>query len=572
MTALVVPGVRVEARFDVLPPLPAPSGILGAVGIVDRMPPGDSLVGVTKVSELRDVFGPGVEASMPEVAMALANGVSEAVISPVAGGSPASLVLANNSDSKNAAILRCRSNGKWGNDLAAEIRETKVGDDIVRVSLKLYRSGTLVESFDDLQFDEKNPDYFFDTINRRSRYVVALDPVFETATFDFKTPAGPNPATPVRVDIVAGGVDVKDRSNAKVFTLLPAEGIDVTGLSVDIVNESSKNDLNLDISQNGLQESFRHLTLDPDSDDYLPDALITQSRFIRVRPINPLIGQAKVPRGIPVTAFTGGVSPEVADYKTAIDRLSEDTRIDLVLASIEPKRVEGDVHQIHQALLAHAVANADAGAPRIAFGSITAVEAKDVKLIKDHASHVRNRRFVLVAPPRAEGAVAGMIGRMNPQDAPTYKNVPLFDIEPSHFSESKLNVLLGSTTNLLVVQDRAGRGVIVLKGIDTTGDQISVTRVADEAIRETKAISENFIGQLNSEDARIALKQQLISTFIRMEREGAIVPSTDGKDPSFVVDVYSTQQDFAQGIVNVAIAVRPVRSIDYIYATIRVKN
>jgi hypothetical protein len=57
-----------------------------------------------------------------------------------------------------------------------------------------------------------------------------------------------------------------------------------------------------------------------------------------------------------------------------------------------------------------------------------------------------------------------------------------------------------------------------------------------------------------------------------MEREGALVPSTDGKDPAFLVDVYSTQLDFAQGIVRIDIAIRPVRAIDYIYATIRVKN
>ena len=81
----------------------------------------------------------------------------------------------------------------------------------------------------------------------------------------------------------------------------------------------------------------------------------------------------------------------------------------------------------------------------------------------------------------------------------------------------------------------------------------------------------NFIGQLNSEEARIALKQQLFATFTRMERDGALVPSTDGKDPAFLVDVFSTQQDFAQGIVRINIAVRPVRAIDYIYATIRVK-
>jgi len=68
------------------------------------------------------------------------------------------------------------------------------------------------------------------------------------------------------------------------------------------------------------------------------------------------------------------------------------------------------------------------------------------------------------------------------------------------------------------------------------------------------------------------LKQQLIATFTRLERSGALVPSTDGTDPAFLVDVYSTQLDFAQGNVRIDIAVRPVRAIDFVYATIRVKN
>jgi len=56
MPSLVVPGARVETRFDVLPPLPAPSGIVGIVGIVDRRP--DGLVGVSRASELRELLGP----------------------------------------------------------------------------------------------------------------------------------------------------------------------------------------------------------------------------------------------------------------------------------------------------------------------------------------------------------------------------------------------------------------------------------------------------------------------------------------------------------------------------------
>jgi hypothetical protein len=203
---------------------------------------------------------------------------------------------------------------------------------------------------------------------------------------------------------------------------------------------------------------------------------------------------------------------------------------------------------------------------------VTPDEQPNFDRIRDHAAATRNRRFVLVSPAGAAGAVAGAVGRLNPQDAPTFKPLPLQGIPPASYRESELNRLLGPTVNLLVVQQRTGRGVIVLKGIDTTGDQISVTRVADQAIRETKAIAENFIGTLNTADAREALRQQIVATFTRMERGGALVPSTDGADPAFLVDVYSTQQDFAQGIVRIDIAVRPVRSIDYIYATIRVKN
>jgi hypothetical protein len=313
--------------------------------------------------------------------------------------------------------------------------------------------------------------------------------------------------------------------------------------------------------------------MNPDDANFLPFVLLTQSQLIRVRLLNSLAATARLPA--PTAApqvFTAGSSPSVAQYAEAIDLLSDDPRIDLVMASIEPGRSDADVRQIHQQLAAHAVRMAENGAPRIAFGSVTAGEQKNLGAIKDHAALVRNRRFVLVSPAGAEGAVAGLVGRLNPQESPTFKPVPLFEIPAASYRESELNRLLGATINLLVVQDRAGRGVVVLRGLDTTGDQISVTRVADQAIRETKAISENFIGQLNTADARTALKQQIVATFTRMERAGALVPSTDGADPAFVVDVYSTQTDFAQGIVRVDIAIRPVRAIDYIYATIRVKN
>jgi Phage tail sheath C-terminal domain len=563
MPALVVPGVRVEARFDVLPPLPAPSGIVGVVGIVDRLPQTVGLIGVTKTAEIRDLLGPGTLASMPEVVHALANGASEAVISSVEGGASASATLVNQ-NSEGVVMLRCRSAGAAGNALRAEVRTVRAADNsIARVTLRLLRSGQTLETFADMRIEPGAPDDLFETVNRQSTYVIAVDPGFVEVR--------PAPGTYTFSDTV-GQINVPEAQpgTRNLLLLRPADGADPIGLSVRIA--ASGQTLTVTVTQRGPQEEFTGLVMDPDSPRYLPYVLANESRFIRSVPLSSRdTNRLPTDTAAPVV-FTGGTSPTVAQYQTAIDRLADDPRIDLVLASVEAGRAQGEVRQIHQALAAHAVTMADSAAPRIAFGSVTTDESNTLDSIREHSALVRSRRFVLVAPPGAEGAVAGLIGRLNPQDSPTFKPVPLFSIAAARYRESQLNRLLGSTTNLLVVQERVGRGVVVLRGLDTSGDQISVTRVADICIRETKAISENFIGQLNTDEARLSLKQQIVATFTRLEREGALVPSTDGKDPAFTVDVYSTQQDFAQGIVRIDIAVRPVRAIDYIYATIRVKN
>jgi len=565
MPALVVPGVRVEARFDVLPPLPAPSGIVGIAGIVDRAPTGGELITVSKVAEIRDLLGPGTEVSMPELVHALGNGASEAVIAAVAGGSPAAVDLLN-ADGAPAVRMRARSNGTWGNQIIAEVRGiTNAAGTPVRVGLQFLIGGRVVERFDDLRVEPGAPDDLIDNLNARSRLVVALDPGFE----------GVAPASGVYTfDDEGGPADVPEAAGTRALLQLNvADGTSPAGLRVEIETSADGRRSAVRVFQGGLQEQYVDLVMDPDSDRYLPYVLLKQSQRVRVRVMSSLAPAARLPAAtVEPAEFEGGTSPDLAAYRAAIDRLGDDPRIDLVLASIEPTRDGAEVSQIHQALLAHSVRMADDGAPRIAFGSVTAAEQGDLARIKDHAAAVRNRRFVLVSPAGSEGYVAGMIGRLAPQVSPTFKGVPLPGKAPAAYRESELNRLLGPGLNILVVQERAERGVVVLRGIDTTGDQISVTRVADQAIRETKAIAEGFIGELNSEEARIALRQQLVATFTRLERAGALVPSTDGKDPAFVVDVYSTQLDFAQGIVRIDIAVRPARAIDYVYATIRVKN
>lgn len=568
MATLVVPGVRVETRFDVLPPLPAPSGVVGIAAIVDRPPTPARLVGVTKASEVAAVFGPGTAASAPEIIHALGNGASEVVVAPVLGGGAASMTLPNaNSDA--AVILRARSNGSWAGGVDVDVRTiADAGGNPVRVSIRVFRDNRVVEEFPDLVVEPGSHQDLFDTINTRSIYVVAIEP----------SRSGRQPVPAIYTLPADGtGVDVPiDGETDALFTLLPEPGVDPAGITVRIdALPGGTGTFNVLVFRDGAQqEEFTRLSMDPDAANHLPAVLLRDSALVHVRQLSDLTGADRLPAAMSPTPLAGiaGSSPGSADYQTAIDMLGEDSRINLVLAAIEPTRTDNLVRTVHQSLVAHAVAQADNGSPRIAFGAVTANEQPDLDRIRDHSAAARNRRFVLVSPTGAAGAVAGGIARTNPEVSPTFKTVPLFGVPAATYSESQLNQLLGPTHNVVVVQQRTGRGVIVLRGLDTSGDQISVTRVADAAIREVKAISENFIGQLNSADARTALREQIIATFTRMERGGALVPSTDGTDPAFLVDVYSTQLDFAQGIVRIDIAVRPVRAIDYIYATLRVKN
>ena len=70
---------------------------------------------------------------------------------------------------------------------------------------------------------------------------------------------------------------------------------------------------------------------------------------------------------------------------------------------------------------------------------------------------------------------------------------------------------------------------------DQNSWQAPLAGAPDHAVRGVKTIGELFIGRLNNEEGRGALKQKLVEFLVQMQKEGAIVPSTDGTDPAFKV-------------------------------------
>lgn len=364
-----------------------------------------------------------------------------------------------------------------------------------------------------------------------------------------------------------------------VLELLPAPGTDGTATRFRMLPGSVTGTVRLEagVESGGafeLREALDELVMDPDSPRYLPRVLEEQSRLLRAIDRYPRTGRTTFPvdtRG--VLRLSGGAAPTLAAYQTAIDALSLEDSVDLVLAGLQgwaDSQLDGLA--VQQALLGHARAEADNAKPRIVIGSIPPGLNEDVDGIVDHAAQVRDRRFVLVAPSGADGAVAGLLGHLEFFQSPTFKTVASPGVPLVAYRESELNQLLGPEANVCVLATRRGRGTVVVRGLTTDGSQISVIRVADRCVRETKAIADRFIGELNNAENRNALQQMIHARFAQLERDGALVPSVDGTSPAFQVQVYASQDDVAGGIARIDLAVRPVRSMDYVYARLRVRN
>jgi len=347
-------------------------------------------------------------------------------------------------------------------------------------------------------------------------------------------------------------------------------------LAVTVVRAVSSTDhatpvVNLTVFANGAEaERYSDLTMDPDDPQYLPAAL-TGSALIRAHDLFMHSRASSFPANMVRPALlTGGISPLPDDYQDALDRLESAEEVDLVIASVGRQLDDTGIRAVHRVVVGHCTKMADVARNRIGIGAVTASENGKLDQIIDHANDVRSDHFILVAPAGGEAATAGLLSRQDYFQSPTYKTVSDLSAAETPFTDSTLERLI--TGNVVAIARRRHLGVIVVKGVLTSGRQINVQRTANKAVRDVKAICDIYVGLLNNEGARNALRQQITAMFLQMARDGAIVPSTDGKDPPFTVDVYSTQADFANGIVRVDIGIRPVRAIDYIYSTIFVKN
>jgi len=311
-------------------------------------------------------------------------------------------------------------------------------------------------------------------------------------------------------------------------------------------------------------EVFDDLVMEAKAEKYLVKYINDHSKLASAKDMK---SKSAAPKNNPVLkegTLKGGVNPGEPDalhYEAALEKLEAEAEVDIVYAceSSDPK--------VHALVEAHCSKMSTDAMGRIGIGCVG--KGEELKDTINRTTVLASDRFILAVPYGVTGALAGLISRLDYYESPTFKQIKGLSELERGYTPAQLNQLLNA--GILPIKAEKGRGIIVVKGITTSKEQISVMRTTDHAVRVVKSTGDQFIGTLNNVNGRSALKEKLTELMIRMEREGALVPSTDGKEPAFIVDVYSTQLDFAQGIVRVDMAVRPVRAIDYIYATVTVQ-
>ncbi|WP_148717129.1 phage tail sheath subtilisin-like domain-containing protein [Chitinolyticbacter meiyuanensis] len=330
-------------------------------------------------------------------------------------------------------------------------------------------------------------------------------------------------------------------------------------------------DLTISLPGTEYKEVHRNLSVGSAQARNVQKVLAQQSQLLRVVEDADKLKEPKAAAEPASFTLADGKDASAEQYRAALALLENEPDVDMVLVSVQDQSDLTRLARIYSDVIAHCDRMSALSQGRIGLGQVPGVNAAGVKTAAEKlTATLVSDRFVLVAPAGVVGAVAGTLGSLDYFQSPTFKRLAALPEPAPALSVELQQELL--KRNVVPVVSQRGRGIIVVRGLTTDGDQISVRRVADHAVRGIKVIGELFIGRLNNEEGRGALKQKLVEFLVQMQKEGAIVPSTDGSDPAFKVNVYSSQDDFAKGIVRVDLAVRPVRAIDYIYATVLVQT
>jgi hypothetical protein len=270
-------------------------------------------------------------------------------------------------------------------------------------------------------------------------------------------------------------------------------------------------------------------------------------------------------------AFTGGANGQAAadeDYGRGLEAL-ENEIVNIVVLAGQDAAGMGALLQGHL--------NRTAGIRRERIGVIGSNGTDDVDRISQHT--LASDRLVFVAPgirarvtdpdtrqttevnlPGAytAAAVAGLISSLPVQTSPTNKPLTIGGLAAS-FNQPKLEKLVQN--RVLAVEKREGYRIV--KGITTATNpawhQITTRRIVDYAMYGVRSACNPYIGKLNNERVRGAMKATIDGFLTRMVQDEALT--------GYQLEVSATRAQEVAGECMVTMTLQPTFSIDFIMVT-----
>ncbi|MES0488415.1 MAG: phage tail sheath C-terminal domain-containing protein [Leptospirales bacterium] len=248
------------------------------------------------------------------------------------------------------------------------------------------------------------------------------------------------------------------------------------------------------------------------------------------------------------------------DYKAALAPLEKEIVNIVLLAGQDSSQVE-----MVAALQGHIASTSQIKRERI--GLIGCATADDVETI---AAHPLNSERVIFAGPGIKiggvdysgaytaAALAGLLSSLPVQASPTNKTLNVQGLT-EEFTSSELEKLVMS--RVLAVEKR--KGYRVVKGITTATNsawhQITTRRIIDYATYGVRSCCDPYIGKLNNDRVRSAMKATIDSFLTGMAADEALV--------SYELEVGATRAQEIAGECIVTMTLRPTFSIDFIKVT-----
>jgi hypothetical protein len=292
----------------------------------------------------------------------------------------------------------------------------------------------------------------------------------------------------------------------------------------------------------------------------LVDAINENSELVSAELVNSADG-TEIPADVTTGAFSGWTNATPQDYIDALEKL-ENEIINIVLLAGQ----DASDAAMLGALQGHLNITAQQDRERI--GIIGSNDSKDEDDIANHT--LNSDRMIFVAPgirvsnlemlPGAytASAVAGLISSLPVQASPTNKTINITGLSVE-FTRPKLEKLVQS--RVLAIEKREGYRVV--KGITTATNsawhQITTRRIVDYAKYGVRSACNPYIGKLNNDRVRGAMKATLDAFLTRMVEDEALV--------SYELEVSATRAQEIAGEAIVTLVLRPTFSIDFIKVT-----